>query len=239
MSCVPLVVSSKINYISESEGVDSLNSCRDKKYWKEYPHNIVYQYNSRGFRDQEWPEDLKSAIWCVGDSFTLGLGQPYHHIWPVVLSKQLNINTVNISMNGASNDWMTDKIKIICQQVAPKIIIVQWSHIHRRQDKNIFLTDEERRIHYNEDNFEDFENTIDCIKSTEDNKQSTNIIHSYIPKFGGPKELLIKKLIRVKFPKALIVEDNKPMDLARDCNHYDIITAKKYVNNYINEINLL
>jgi hypothetical protein len=232
------LIDSKANQTISTDGMDCLDQCLNKKHWVEYPHDISYRYNSKGFRDSEWPTDLKSAIWCVGDSFTLGLGQPYDHIWPVVLSNQLDVRTINISMTGASNEWIAEKVNLICEQVSPTIIIVQWSYLHRRQNRDRSLSDEERRIHFN-DTVEDFENIDRCIRSVEDNKRTTNIIHSYIPGFGEPREILKKKMIRNKFPNAIIIDDNLQEDRARDYHHYDIITATKYVRNYISKINEL
>lgn len=38
---------------------------------------IEYRFNSRGFRDREWPENIKDVIWCVGGSELLGTGITY------------------------------------------------------------------------------------------------------------------------------------------------------------------
>ena len=71
---------------SDSPGPWNVN----KKYFKNYPYPIEYVYNSRGFRDAEWPEsvdELRNAIWCIGDSFTVGLGSPLAHTWPYLLQQ--------------------------------------------------------------------------------------------------------------------------------------------------------
>ena len=91
MNVQDFLIDSKANQVIYTDGMDCVEQCLNKKHWLEYPHEVSYRYNSKGFRDSEWPADLKSAIWCVGDSFTLGLGQPYEHIWPVILSKQLDV----------------------------------------------------------------------------------------------------------------------------------------------------
>ena len=68
-----------------------------------YDYPINYQHNSRGFRDSEWPNDLDNIIWCVGDSFTKGLGAPVEHTWPSILQNKTNKRCLNVSINGASN----------------------------------------------------------------------------------------------------------------------------------------
>jgi len=62
---------------SKATGMDTLELCLNKEYFKSYTKQISYRYNSKGFRDDEWPEDLSDVIWCVGDSFTVGIGQPF------------------------------------------------------------------------------------------------------------------------------------------------------------------
>lgn len=134
-----LLLTLTANQINETEEWDTLKHCLDVNYYKNYPYTISYQYNSRGFRDSEWPTNnqLKDCIWCLGDSFTLGVGQPYSHIWPQVLQKQENKRTINISMEGASNNWISRRASQILQTVCPKLMIIHWSFIHRRE--NSFL----------------------------------------------------------------------------------------------------
>ena len=130
------VLPSRVNQCWEYSGMDSWEECLNKSHFKQYPHNIVYQYNSRGFRDQEWPnsmEELTGAIWCVGDSFTVGLGSPVEHTWPWLLQKQTGQRTINVSMDGASNNWIARKTVDILQKINPEHLVIQWSFINRRE----------------------------------------------------------------------------------------------------------
>jgi hypothetical protein len=102
---------------SES-GMDSKEGCRNKQHFDSYPYAVEYRYNSRGYRDSEWPptiEELKQCIWCVGDSFTVGLGSPLAHTWVNILQQRTGIRCINVSMDGASNEWMIRKINRILQ----------------------------------------------------------------------------------------------------------------------------
>ena len=131
-----LVLSSRQNQIWSESGMDSLELCKNKRHFKSYPHQVEYRYNSRGFRDVEWPnniDELKNAIWCVGDSFTIGLGAPVEHTWPCILQKRLGIKTINVSMDGASNTWISRKSKDILQIINPKTLIIHWSYLNRRE----------------------------------------------------------------------------------------------------------
>ena len=176
------ILPSRINQQWQYSGIDSPEDCLDKKHFKSYPHTIEYCYNSRGYRDQEWPSELaelQNSIWCVGDSFTVGLGSPIEHTWPYILQKQTGLRTINVSMDGASNQWMARKIKRIAEVISPKNIIVQWSYLNRRESQNAG-TDEQRIMQYDSSQLEDninIENFKNCIKET----QNYQVIHSIIP----------------------------------------------------------
>ena len=131
-------------------GIDSLDWCLNREHFQNYPYPIEYVYNSRGFRDAEWPTSLKElqeAVWCVGDSFTVGIGQPLEHIWPNVLAQRINTRTINVSMNGASNSWICRRALDIASTINPKVIVIMWSYVHRQESCNDGLDDEERRIY--------------------------------------------------------------------------------------------
>ena len=38
-----------------------------------YPYKVNYKFNSRGFRDNEWPNNLNDRVWCIGDSAVINL----------------------------------------------------------------------------------------------------------------------------------------------------------------------
>jgi hypothetical protein len=177
---------SRANQRWQFSGLDSIESCVDKQHFLSYPHSIEYLYNSRGYRDAEWPEsieELKNAVWCVGDSFTVGIGQPLNHIWPQVLAKKINKRTINVSMDGASNDWIVRKTQEIVNVIAPKYIVVMWSYTHRRENSNSRLTDEDRRIrHSAESSEQDYNNWLSSVNQLKQQK-NCKIIQTVIPNF--------------------------------------------------------
>jgi len=125
---------STANKVENFSGMDQENFCADKKHFRDFPYQIQYKYNSRGFRDNEWPDDLDGAIWCFGDSFTAGIGSPLEHTWPQILQELSGIRTINISMDGASNQWIARKIHSLANSdVVPLAVIAHWSYIHRRE----------------------------------------------------------------------------------------------------------
>jgi hypothetical protein len=130
------VLPSRANQTWSYSGIDSLELCLNKKHFESYPYDITYNYNSRGYRDSEWPEqlnELQSAIWCVGDSFTVGLGSPVEHTWPWILQQATQRRTINVSMDGASNMWIARKSLDIVDKIKPAQLVIQWSYISRRE----------------------------------------------------------------------------------------------------------
>lgn len=128
-------IKNRIDEECEFSGIDCEEHCFSPAHFKNYPHKISYKFNSRGFRDSEWPQDhlLSSAVWCLGDSFTVGIGVPYEHTWPYLLQQKLNQRTINVSMDGASNNWIARHAEKIIEIIAPKVLVVQWSFLTRRE----------------------------------------------------------------------------------------------------------
>jgi hypothetical protein len=130
----------------ETSGLDTYECCFDKEHFANYPHDISYQFNTRGFRDIEWPDITTDIVWCLGDSFTVGLACPVEHIWVNILRQHLDRKCINISMDGASNQYITRKAEYILQNVNPKHMIMHWSYFHRREDIDEKKSDQTRRI---------------------------------------------------------------------------------------------
>jgi hypothetical protein len=130
------ILPSRVNQCWTESGIDSLKDCYNKKHFKSYPHPIEYSYNSRGYRDDEWPIDLtelQNSVWCIGDSFTVGIGSPLKHTWTRILQQRTDQQVINVSMDGASNNWIARKAVEVLQRIKPKIIILHWSYTHRRE----------------------------------------------------------------------------------------------------------
>lgn len=183
-----LLISTKVNQRWQYSGIDSLEHCRDKKHFLEYPYSIDYQYNSRGFRDDEWSADLnelRQHIWCIGDSFTVGIGSPYQHIWPKVLSQKSRYQTINVSMDGASNNWIARKSVMILNHVRPRVLIIMWSYLSRRESADTTLSDEDRRLQYDISQLDEDVNNLDaCVQSVIQHQGTTRIMMFAIPKFA-------------------------------------------------------
>ena len=119
----------------------------------------------------------------MGDSFTVGLGSPIDHTWPKMLEQATGKRTINVSMDGASNEWMVRQIECIEKKYSPKNIIVMWSYSHRREKGDSFLLDEDRKVHYDKSNTEsdNLENFLKCQNKAE-STVNNNLIQLAIPK---------------------------------------------------------
>lgn len=224
------------NLKSKTFGMDSIEECRDLKHFNTYPHDVEYSYNSRGFRGEEWPDninDLKKSIWCVGDSFTSGIGNILEHTWPYVLEKYTKTKCINVGLHGASNNWIGRRAIDIINNISPKIIVIQWSYINRREHPNTSLSDDNRACWYTgTTDEEDIENTINCINAVEESKKDTIIIHSFIPNFSGGLP------INFDLPDNRNIKEIKQIDKARDGFHYDKLTAYQVVYKLIKLIDI-
>jgi len=172
------------NKIWKYSGIDSIIECNDKKHFIKYPHKIRYNYNSRGFRDNEWAEtlsELKECIWCFGDSFTVGVGSPLKHTWVNILQQQSGMRCINISMDGASNQWIARKIKRVIDVINPTNIIVQWSYLDRYEDDKPSIDEHRRRHSFNIK--ESPKQKIYRFKKYITPIRNKKIIHSFIPDF--------------------------------------------------------
>jgi hypothetical protein len=234
-----------MNESLQYSGMDFLKRCHDKNHFENYTKNISYYYNSRGFRDAEWPTEgkLKDCIWCLGDSFTVGMGQPIEETWANVLQQKTNTRTINISMDGASNTWIARKAKYILNEISPTTIVIQWSYTSRRELDDASLPDIKRRTHYSKKDIlidaSDNKDFIKCFLDVEKHKGNTDVVHTFIPHWSiSPGKYLfensnfMKLLFRYHGLDAndiKLTADSTQLDYARDGHHYDIKTSSKYV----------
>ena len=204
-------------------GIDTLEQCYDKDHYLSYTKDISYRYNSRGFRDYEWPRDLSDVVWCVGDSFTVGIGQPFEETWPQLLGKKLGKTCLNIGEDGCANDTMALRIQEICKLHSPKLVVVMWSYFARRRVNG-------ENVHHDRNHFgvdKDMANFSKNFKIV--NELPTNIINLIIP---------------FAFDDTKMLNENHPdlncltqLDYARDHFHFDVKTSVGVCQLIIKKIN--
>lgn len=235
-----LIVPKKINWKSDYSGMDSLELCYNRQHFLNYPKKITYEYNSKGFRDKEWPEDLSEVIWCIGDSFTVGVGQPYEETWPYLLEKKIKKRCINLGEDGCSNDTIALRAQEIYKLYKPKIIVAMWSYLHRRRidNENVHVDKKDFGLEKDLENFR--KNFIEV------NSVNCQILNLLLPNILGynidPRYLLLPKYV---FKKKLCFKKNDlekiycvpQLDYARDYHHFDIKTSEYLVNLLVKKIN--
>ena len=222
------VVQNRINSTFESGGLDTLEHCLDRKHFLDYPHTVNYKYNSRGFRDTEWPDDLFNCVWALGDSFTVGVGAPVEHGWCSVLSKYINCRVINCGLDGASNDWIAQRAIELIKEVAPVNIVIQWTYTHRREIDG-------KQVHFDKTSTtqDDIANLANNIRSVEAVKNKTNIVHSTIPyRYVDYPNIVYQLLVKAVAIPIVFVPPVTQLDLARDYHHYDLLTSTEYAKQY-------
>lgn len=208
-----LVIDDKIKASGEYMSMDNPTDCLDKHHFNNYKKVISYDYNSRGFRDNEWPEDLSEVVWCLGDSFTVGIGQPQSETWPAILEKKIKKRCLNLGEDGCSNDTIALRTKNIVDQFNPSLIVVMWSYFHRRRVNG-------NDVQHDKTDFgdqEDMENFFQNFESI--NLLPTKIVHFVIPNAFTEEK---NKIIKQKYQDIIFL---KNLDYARDGHHFDIKTS--------------
>jgi hypothetical protein len=215
---------------TSTSGIDDPELCGDLSHFRVYPKRISYRYNSRGFRDHEWPEDLSDVIWCVGDSFTVGIGQPFDETWPQLLQKKLGRRCINLGEDGCSNDTISLRIRKIYELYNPKLIVVMWSYLARRRVNG-------ENVNHNKDDFgnkEDMENFIKNFKIV--NELPISVINTIVPNAyvrTDSLNYLVKKITGNISWDLTAVEQ---LDYARDYHHFDVKTSEHITNLIIEKI---
>jgi hypothetical protein len=165
---------------------DSPELCSNIQHFRAYPHHIDYKFNSRGFRDQEWPQDLaqlQTSIWCIGDSATVGVANPLEHTWVHLLGQRTGRRTINVSMTGASNTWIARKACEILQEIKPQHVVIQWSYFSRRESINTTRTELDRQLQHDSvlELSRDVDHFKQCLNQVELVKGHTVVVHSVVP----------------------------------------------------------
>lgn len=211
-----------LNFEANGYGMDTYEMCKNKSHFNSYPYKINYKFNSMGFRDKEIPSNLKDltdAIWCIGDSFTVGLGSPLEHTWVNILQQKTNKRCINISMDGASNEWISMLAVYIIKNFNPTNVACCWSYPERRLNSN---PSNELKNKYFEESYNSIKdpNWPEC-KSIEDfNKLFFEIRNEVLNEHELPYDIVVTKDCKID-------KINLPFDLlkvrtTKDTSHEDL-----------------
>lgn len=186
-----------------------------------YPYPVYYNFNSRGFRGPEWPEDLSDVIWCLGDSFTEGVGVPFEHTWPSILQTKTKKQCINLGINGSANRLILNIAKQVISEYNPKYIAIMWSHLSRRyEDPWTFI-----QVDPATNDYDDMKEFMNCYNEV--NNLCSNIYNTIIPIIDTTK---YKDLDALLYTHTML-------DVARDSWHFDYLTAEPIVESIISHFN--
>jgi hypothetical protein len=82
--------------------------------------NITYQFNSLGFRSEEF---IEKGIMFLGCSHTCGIGLPMNNIWTSIVAKELQLPQCNFGQGGTSSDTAFRMCLGYIEKIKPKIVI--------------------------------------------------------------------------------------------------------------------
>lgn len=103
--------------------------------------SIVYQYNSHGFRTQEFDIDaIIPSILCLGCSFTEGIGVREDQAWPSLLQLHFpNYRVYNLGVAGASGDAIPRILTNLGQMLHTKFVFLLWTNLFRYEIYNRYF----------------------------------------------------------------------------------------------------
>jgi len=136
------------NYSDKYSGMDCLEKCTDKEWFKNYPiQDFDYKFNSWGFRGPEYNQYISKPVnICLGDSFTVNVGGPIEHSWPSLLQEKFDIPCLNLGMDGAGNDSIRLVYDRACKLFDVQKTFVVYSFFHRRLENGRFMSEPHEHI---------------------------------------------------------------------------------------------
>jgi hypothetical protein len=128
------------NYEEPWCGTDNLADYRKRKGHPLYGENdIVYRYNSRGYRCPEFDIEAQVRVVSIGCSYTFGMGVPqnatFHELFADRLRLELGCTVVNWNLGrpGASNDYISRVLQLATSELKPDLVLILFSHLERRE----------------------------------------------------------------------------------------------------------
>jgi hypothetical protein len=192
-----------------------------------------------GFRDRDH-KSLHGKIFAIGDSFTMGIGQPYEHTWPSILEDMMKETVVKLAADGAGNDWMREVFNRITD-LKPKAVFVMLSFLHREM---IYDGGSLIHLHYDEREIDQPGWSKKMLQRTMENLDSMNslavehgfpVFFTAVPEFDCVQrsEELREKMIH--YPRLNSVAPSRVFqrfdDLARDGFHFGKKTCENIAKN--------
>jgi hypothetical protein len=102
-------------------------------------NDVIYRFNSHGYRCPEFDVEADIRIVAVGCSYVLGhaLPQPaiFHELFAERLRQELNKKVVvwNLGRCGVSNDYISRLLYLLLPRLDPHIVLINFTHGARRE----------------------------------------------------------------------------------------------------------
>ena len=142
----------KSKYHKKTSGMDHPKEAyRLKADWYTYTtQDFDYKFNTWAFRGPEYAQYVgKSVNICLGDSFTVNVGESIDNSWCSQLAKNFDIPTLNLGMDGAGNDAIRLVYDRACKIFDVRDTFVMYSFLHRRLDNNFNFIQENAKLRDN------------------------------------------------------------------------------------------
>lgn len=112
--------------------------------------DIIYRYNSLGYRCPEFDVEAQIRIVSIGCSHTLGVGLPqeaiFHERFAERLRQELSKTVVNwnLGLSGRTNDYVAEMLHLSVPVLQPDIVLILFPQFGRRE----YMTAHGRLLHY-------------------------------------------------------------------------------------------
>lgn len=113
-----------------------------KRYGTDQSGEVIYRFNSLGFRGEAYNPNAKMLIYVGGCSHTFGTGVNIEDGWPFQFKQNFirhtdltdkETNLLNFAVGGHSNDYITRVLLTQPALVKPDLVIVHFTHMSRAE----------------------------------------------------------------------------------------------------------
>jgi hypothetical protein len=131
------------------DNLDEYRKCGGHPLYSE--RDIVYRYNSLGYRCPEFDQQADIRIVSVGCSHTVGVGLPqtavFHERFAERLRRESGKTVVNwnLGLSGTSCDYVARMLHLAVPRLNPDIVLILFPQLSRRE----YVSIQGRRMSYN------------------------------------------------------------------------------------------
>jgi hypothetical protein len=137
----------RLSFFPQCQSVEWLENTEDSReqYVKNggHPiygeHDIIYSFNSLGYRSIEFDTTADLRILAIGCSYVMGVGLAQRDLFHELFAERLKRETaktvavVNLGAPGASNDYIARVLHLAVPLLNPSIVLINFTHSGRRE----------------------------------------------------------------------------------------------------------